>query len=313
MKLVGPTWLEASVDGSALTWSSEINFSSIPGPLQAYFPDDQLTFEASGDSTSFEFKLAGDPSMMVDGHIKSEIPFLQSFTTRELHASSALNIRSWSDLVQSSNDEIEAELSVHGNAVDFEIAQGQATIPWSINGHWVGDELQFHALIDQFPISAQRSLPVEAIGTLNNRRSWKDIHCIATIDMDDHAIECEGEINGLSLHPEWALSLNGAGLQTDISGQGSPQLWVHAMSSFIARKPTTWPTFNAQGSVNESSPILSWMDVPLDLFERGSFEIGSSASDLSAQFLLPKWRMGEIIMDSTHVTLETIDQPFLEP
>ena len=52
------------------------------------------------------------------------------------------------------------------------------------------------------------------------------------------------------------------------------------------------------------------MDVPLDLFERGSFEIGSSASDLSAQFLLPKWRMGEIIMDSTHVTLETIDQTF---
>ena len=306
--IAGPSWLDVRLDGNDSAWSSQVDLQSIPSPLQAYFPSTQAKLSASGDSTSFAFQLTGDSLMEVEGELKSEIPWITSISTNELHASSIVHIQSWGEVVQSPQDQIDAELSVIGDAVKFDIQQAQPPIPWSIQGDWHDQQVQFHAYIDDFPISKQGTLPVEAVGTLRRGSTWKDVRCLATLKLDGIAMDCNGRINGSTSVPEWTLSLDGAGFQTDLSGQGAPKFWAEAVSQAIACHPTTWPTFKAFGSISPTSPILTWMDAPFHLLEKGEFRVNSNHSDLSAQLLLPKWNIGDVALDSTHFTLESKDQ-----
>jgi hypothetical protein len=305
VSLSGPDWLAAEATGTRDSWNATVHANGMPAAFRSSFPASRLTWQAQGTAAACSWELKGDTSVRVTGAVRSADSWWEALPSSLPVADVLIDVERWGPWISAPADRVTAAIRhVSNQTTRIDVAQPQAPLPWNLSGSWDNSKVVFRGEVLHLPAPSGDTLDLTTWGTaaLSEGRDALVWHAKATASIFPDTLLWNGRSQtDLS---SWSSQIQGLGMDAGVKGKESPAQWVQAATRAVRREPVIWPWLEATAHFQPDNPVLSLLVPQLRLTSEAKVKWFSNSRGLEGQINLPKWSLGELELDSTHVTLK---------
>ena len=302
--VTGPEWLKVTGMGSPSSWALELGLTRLPLSVQKALSVSELKLQARGNASMTNWNLEGGSRLSLEGNLESGGALMEVVTGMTESWTASVELNRWPTWVESNSERVQAHVQVKGEVWNIVAQQDSAEVPWRAQAQWQDSTVNLRAWIPQLPQSSEITSPLEAWGRVRTNSAFSSVTWSLAAALENDTLRTSGRLNLAGDLPSWSASLTGAGVHASLQGRDSPSAWSRALSQAANREPTTWPSLHAEVAFAPEN-VFARHVLPSVTFKDSAFvTVHSDAKGIQGQASLRRWNVGEMELDSTHVTIQ---------